>query len=79
MNVLNILGRPILVLVSFTFLGAAAHAQSRDLTQTPGIGLETGQNAPAFALQDQLGQLQTKESVKGKNGTVLLFVRSADW
>ncbi len=43
------------------------------------IGLAVGQKAPAFSLVDQSGKVQTLESLKGSNGTVLLFFRSADW
>lgn len=43
------------------------------------IGLEVGQKAPAFSLRDQLGRVQTLDTLKGPKGTVLLFFRSADW
>ncbi len=43
------------------------------------IGLAVGQKAPAFSLHDQSGRVQTLETLKGANGTVLLFFRSADW
>jgi cytochrome oxidase Cu insertion factor (SCO1/SenC/PrrC family) len=43
------------------------------------IGLQTGQQAPAFNLPDQFGREQSNETLKGKGGTVLLFFRSADW
>jgi hypothetical protein len=43
------------------------------------IGLAVGQKAPAFSVHDQLGRVQTLGSLKGANGTVLLFFRSADW
>jgi peroxiredoxin len=43
------------------------------------IGLKVGQNAPAFASRDQFGHEQSIEMLKGSNGTVLLFFRSADW
>ena len=43
------------------------------------IGTETGQRAPAFALPDQFDRLQSNETLRGSNGTVLLFFRSADW
>lgn len=43
------------------------------------IGLAVGQKAPVFMLRDQFGRTQTLESLKGANGTVLLFFRSADW
>jgi hypothetical protein len=43
------------------------------------IGLAVGQKAPAFLTRDQFGRLQTLETLRGANGTVLLFFRSADW
>lgn len=43
------------------------------------IGLTVGDKAPAFSLHDQFGHAQTLETLKGSNGTVLLFFRSADW
>jgi hypothetical protein len=43
------------------------------------IGLAVGQKAPAFSLHDEFGHVQTLDSLKGTNGTVLLFFRSADW
>lgn len=43
------------------------------------IGLAVGKKAPAFLLRDQLGRAQTLDTLKGTNGTVLLFFRSADW
>lgn len=43
------------------------------------IGLAVGQKAPDFSARDEFGKLQTLETLKGKNGTVLLFFRSADW
>jgi hypothetical protein len=43
------------------------------------IGLAVGQKAPAFSARDQFGHAQTLDTLKGPNGTVLLFFRSADW
>jgi hypothetical protein len=43
------------------------------------LGLSVGQKAPAFSLRDQFGRPQTLDTLRGKNGTVLLFFRSADW
>ena len=43
------------------------------------VGLAVGQKAPGFSVRDQLGRTQTLETLKGANGTVLLFFRSADW
>ena len=47
--------------------------------ETMSIGLAVGQKAPAFSAHDQFGRVQTLDSLKGPNGTVLLFFRSADW
>jgi hypothetical protein len=43
------------------------------------IGLAVGQKAPAFSIRDQFGRVQSLDTLKGANGTVLLFFRSADW
>ena len=47
--------------------------------QSMSIGLAVGQKAPAFSVRDQFGRVQTLDTLKGKNGTLLLFFRSADW
>lgn len=44
-----------------------------------GIGLPVGAKAPDFSVRDQFGHHQSLAALKGKNGTVLLFFRSADW
>ncbi len=46
---------------------------------SPSIGLQVGNNAPAFISRDQFGHDQSLDTLKGSNGTVLLFFRSADW
>ncbi len=43
------------------------------------LGLAIGDKAPAFSIRDQFGKVQTLDTLKGANGTVLLFFRSADW
>jgi hypothetical protein len=48
-------------------------------TEPMSIGLAVGQKAPNFSARDEFGHVQTLESLKGPNGTVLLFFRSADW
>jgi hypothetical protein len=56
--------------------GDTIHVASVELMS---IGLAVGQKAPAFSVRDQSGRLQTLDTLKGTNGTVLLFFRSADW
>ena len=57
--------------------GDTIHVTS--LRMLAGIGLAVGQKAPAFSVRDQSGAQQTLDTLKGPNGTVLLFFRSADW
>lgn len=79
---------PIVTLLTLSllllFTGAFGLAAERESPSTmsrpaPSIGLEIGQQAPAFALPDEFGREQTNQTLKGTNGTVLLFFRSADW
>ena len=49
------------------------------LAAGPRTGPEPGQPVPSFELEDHLGRKQTFDSLKGTNGLVLAFVRSADW
>jgi hypothetical protein len=48
-------------------------------TELMSIGLAVGQKAPNFSARDEFGHVQSLETLKGPNGTVLLFFRSADW
>ena len=57
--------------------GDTIHVAS--LTKLTSFGLPTGRRAPAFSARDQFGRVQTLDSLKGSNGTVVLFFRSADW
>jgi len=42
-------------------------------------GLTVGERIPSIAAKDQKGTQQTFDSLKGKQGLLLLFSRSADW
>jgi hypothetical protein len=42
-------------------------------------GPEVGQKTPEFSLVDQNGAPRNFESLRGPNGLLLAFVRSADW
>jgi hypothetical protein len=64
------------VTVRGALVGDTIQMASIELTS---IGLAVGQKAPAFSVRDQFGRVQTLDTLKGKNGTVLLFFRSADW
>lgn len=65
---------------SVTIRGRLEGDTIRVTSLTPmSIGLAVGQKAPAFSASDQFGHSQTLDTLKGRNGTVLLFFRSADW
>jgi hypothetical protein len=64
------------VTVHGTIDGSTIQVSSVELMS---IGLAVGQKAPPFSLHDEFGRVQTLDSLKGANGTVLLFFRSADW
>ena len=49
------------------------------LAAGPEAGPAIGQPLPAFALPDQEGRVQTFASLRGPQGFVLVFFRSADW
>jgi len=53
--------------------------QVAEIKKLTSIGLEVGQKAPMLSARDQFGREQNLESLKGPQGTVLLFFRSADW
>ena len=55
---------------------AAMSAQSDPPLPT---GPAVGEKIPPFQAVDQSGRPQTFESLKGPNGLLLLFYRSADW
>ena len=65
------------VTVSGTIEGNTLHVTSFKMLTA--IGLDVGRKAPAFSARDQFGREQSLDSLKGPNGTVLLFFRSADW
>ena len=43
------------------------------------VGLKVGEKIPKLELVDQTGKTQDFNSLKGPNGLLLLFHRSADW
>jgi hypothetical protein len=69
------LGDP--VTVRGTLEGATLHLRSIEVITS--FGLEVGQKAPAFSARDQFGREESLETLRGPNGTALLFFRSADW
>jgi hypothetical protein len=65
------------VTVRGTLEGDRIHVAS--LKKLTSFGLPVGRKAPAFSARDQFGHVQNLDTLKGANGTVILFFRSADW
>jgi hypothetical protein len=64
----------------FTLVLSVLSAASPTLGDDPStLGPAVGQVLPAFAASDQDGRRQDFASLKGPNGLVLVFFRSADW
>jgi len=60
-------------------ISTSGNAQSGTPIDVSALGPQVGERVPDFQLSDQHGQLQTLESVRGPNGSLILFHRSADW
>jgi hypothetical protein len=69
----------ILLLSAFLMLASAQELPKANDNVAPSIGLKVGSTAPAFTLRDQFDRTQSNETLKGSDGTILLFFRSADW
>jgi hypothetical protein len=66
-----------IVLVHGTVDGNAIQIES--IGPLTSIGLAVGKIAPVFSAYDQFGHLQSLDTLRGPNGTAILFFRSADW
>ena len=75
MNKLRIVGL-VFVLAAGGISISTAPARQSDL---PNSTLKTGDTIPELRGTDQFGKPQDFNSLKGANGLVLLFFRSADW
>ncbi len=60
-------------------VSASAQENSATKSVSAAVGLPVGRKAPAFSAHDQFAREQSNDTLKGSNGTVLLFFRSADW
>ena len=68
---------PLILILLLVYLPIVA--QGGDNPQSPGAQLKIGSKIPELSGVDQFGKQQTFDSLKGPNGLVLLFFRSADW
>jgi cytochrome oxidase Cu insertion factor (SCO1/SenC/PrrC family) len=71
--------RPFRTLVTLVLLATIqAHAQ-RARVDVAKLGPQVGARVPDFTLTDQTGKPRTLQSIMGRRGAMLVFVRSADW
>ena len=67
------------VFLAVLLAAPATFAQDRTPVDIDALGPQVGDRVPDFELPDQHGQRQTLETVRGPNGSLILFYRSADW
>jgi len=60
-------------------LGCGPDKSSFPRPASPLTRPNVGQKMPPFAARDQFNKDVSSDTLKGANGTVLLFFRSADW
>jgi hypothetical protein len=74
---ISILGLVMSVLLLIPQSGLAqAEREVIDLSER---GPQVGETIPDFSLTDQYGETWTRDRILGENGTMLVFIRSANW
>lgn len=70
-----------LIVAGIAVSGRAALGQALEpgRIDVSALGPQVGEIVPDFSLPDQRGQIQTRASIMGPTGAMLVFVRSADW
>lgn len=63
----------------FMVFSTMATAQTGMQIDVSALGPQVGEQVPNFNLPDQNGLRHTLETVRGPNGSLILFHRSADW
>ena len=69
----------ILIALVSLLVSVYSGAQATTDERPPGSNFKIGDTIPEFAGVDQFGKKQDFDSLKGPQGLVLLFFRSADW
>ncbi len=68
-----------MLLASLLLVAAQVQAPAPERPDPMTLGPQVGQALPAFEATDQAGKPRNFASLKGPNGLVLVFFRSADW
>jgi len=72
----RLIALPILVLL----VGLHVQAQTtRARIDVSKLGPQVGERVPDFTLVDHTGAPRTLQSIMGRRGVMLVFIRSADW
>jgi hypothetical protein len=74
--------RRLFTLASLLLVAFALHVQTqgnRTQVDVSSLGPQVGERVPDFTLPDQTGKAQSLQSIMGRRGAMLVFVRSADW
>jgi len=64
---------------SFCLLALGCTSDKSSSPRSTSTGPSVGQKMPPFTARDQFGREVSSDALKGANGIVLLFFRSADW
>jgi hypothetical protein len=72
-------GATVAIAVLTLGVGARAQAPAPMRIDVSKLGPQVGERVPDFILEDQWGVRRTLQSIMGRRGAVLVFVRSADW
>jgi peroxiredoxin len=68
------------VLIGAAYPASGQSAAPSDIRiDVSALGPQVGERVPDFALTDQYGEIRTLQSILGRQGAVLVFVRSTDW
>jgi hypothetical protein len=67
------------LLILFATLEPVAQERGRERIDVSKLGPQVGERVPDFSLVDQTGRTRNLQSIMGRRGAMLVFVRSADW
>ena len=66
-------------IVVLAVLHPMAQERTRERIDVSKLGPQVGERVPDFSLVDQTGRTHNLQSIVGRRGAMLVFVRSADW
>ena len=68
-----------MLLVTALLMTLQLQAQERTRIDVSKLGPQVGARVPDFTLSDQKGTVHTLQSIMGRRGAMLVFIRSAGW